>query len=52
MKDEDFLEWLAIRLVNIYGESENIDIVQKTRAIAMRLRKEDPNHDTKLYYKG
>ncbi len=52
MKDEDFLEWLATRLVSVYGESESIDIVQKTKAIAMRLRKENPNHDTKLWYKG
>jgi hypothetical protein len=34
VKDKPFLEWLASRLVNVYGESEYVDFVHKLRAIA------------------
>ena len=34
MTDRYFLNWLAERLVHIYGESENVDFVHKLRAIA------------------
>lgn len=34
VKDKDLLNWLAERLVNVYGESPNCDFVQKVRAIA------------------
>jgi hypothetical protein len=41
MKDWKFLEWLAARLVNVYGESENVDFVLKLREIVERLKRED-----------
>lgn len=34
MSDSEFLNWLADRLVNVYGESENVDFVQKLRKVA------------------
>lgn len=34
MKDKEFLEWLANRLVHVYGESAYVDFVHKLRAIA------------------
>lgn len=37
MLDKNFLEWLANRLVDVYGESPNVDIVHKLRAIAERV---------------
>lgn len=42
--DREFLLWLANRLVNVYGESPNVDFVQKTVAIACGL---PPQEDTK-----
>jgi hypothetical protein len=33
-KDNDFLNWLADRLVHVYGESPNVDFVHKLREIA------------------
>ena len=30
----EFLRWIAGRLVNVYGESENVDFVQNVRHIA------------------
>lgn len=33
-KDAEFLRWLAARLVNVYGESENTDFVWKLYVIA------------------
>lgn len=32
--DADFLNWVADRLVSKYGESENVDFVQKLRRMA------------------
>lgn len=43
MKDQDFLRWLADRLVNRYEESENLDFVQKLRAVA---EVQPPEQDT------
>jgi hypothetical protein len=37
MMDYKFLEWMADRLVAVYGESPNTDFVQKLRRIADRL---------------
>jgi len=34
MPDKEFLNWLADRLVNVYNESENVDFVQKLKAVA------------------
>lgn len=34
MKDKEFLEWLANRLVEVYGEASGTDFVLKLRAIA------------------
>lgn len=33
-KDNEFLNWLADRLVHVYGESPNVDFVLKLKAIA------------------
>ncbi len=33
-KDARFLKWVADRLVNVYGESENVDFVLKLRLLA------------------
>lgn len=33
MESKEFLNWLADRLVNVYGESPNVDFVIKTRDI-------------------
>ena len=33
-KDSEFLNWLADRLVHVYGESPNVDFVLKLREIA------------------
>jgi len=35
--DSEFLDWLADRIVNVYGESFNIDFVCKLRAIAKKI---------------
>lgn len=43
MNDQAFLNWVADRFVNVHGESENVDFVQKLRAIAESL---DPQRDT------
>jgi len=34
-----FLTWLSSRIVNIYGESENVDFVLRLREITERLLK-------------
>jgi hypothetical protein len=34
MSDREFLYWLAERLVNVYGESPNVDFIQRLRTIA------------------
>ena len=34
MNDKEFLNWVADRLVHVYGESENVDFVLKLRQIA------------------
>lgn len=31
MTSKEFLDWVADRLVNVYGESENVDFVQRLR---------------------
>lgn len=33
MRDRVFLLWLRDRLINVYGESEHVDFVQKLTAI-------------------
>ena len=43
MQDQTFLNWIADRLVNVYGESEMVDFVRKLRAIAANT---DPDKDT------
>ena len=40
MKDKEFLNWLADRLIHVYGESEFTDFVIKLKAIA---RNADPD---------
>jgi hypothetical protein len=36
MTDPQFLNWIADRFVNVIGESENVDFVQRLRKIAER----------------
>lgn len=36
-KDSQFLNWLADRLVHVYGESPNVDFVHKLREIAKNI---------------
>lgn len=49
MSDRDFLNWLADRLVLVYGEPAGVDFVLKLRAIARAIppRQATPNmsHD-------
>lgn len=35
--DAEFLHWIVDRLINVYGESPNIDFVHRVRSIADRL---------------
>jgi len=36
-RDGRHLNWIADRLVNVYGESENVDFVLRLREIANKL---------------
>jgi hypothetical protein len=38
MSDSEFLRWLRSRLVNVYGESENVDFVQRLDRIIGELK--------------
>jgi len=53
MNNKDFLNWIADRLVNVYGESENIDFIIKLRSIpnSQKYIKEDLIMDTKRIVK-
>ena len=35
--DAEFLRWLVDRLVNVYGESPNVDFIHKLKSIYNRL---------------
>lgn len=37
--DSMFLDWVADRLVHVYGESPHLDYVHRLRRMAARLRK-------------
>lgn len=37
MSDKEFLNWLADRLVHVYGESPNIDFVHRLKSIVDRM---------------
>lgn len=45
MKDDDFLNWVADRLVHVYGENENVDFVLKLRQVAARAGRSMPRHE-------
>lgn len=45
MKDDDFLNWVADRLVHVYGESENVDFVLKLRQIAAHTGRDMHPHE-------
>jgi hypothetical protein len=49
MKDKDFLYWLADRLVNVYGESPNIDFVSKLVSVAESMSQKRHTPNTKTY---
>jgi len=38
VNDEEFLQWIADRFVHVYGESPNVDFVQRLKVIVSRLR--------------
>ncbi len=38
LSDTEFLEWVANRLVHVYGESPNVDFVNKLRSMAAERR--------------
>jgi hypothetical protein len=46
--DREFLEWLAERLVNVYGESPNVDFVQRLRVVAAGLPDNQPDTRERL----
>lgn len=46
MTDKDFLNWLSLRIVEVYGESPMVDFVHKLNAIAERVPE---GIDTKWY---
>ena len=48
MRDADFLNWLANRLVGPYAEHPDTDFVLKTRQIALRLKIVHPEWETPL----
>jgi hypothetical protein len=33
LSEKSFLNWIADRLVNVYGESENVDFINRLREI-------------------
>lgn len=39
--DAEFLRWLVDRLVNVYGESPNVDFVHKLRSVANRMERDN-----------
>lgn len=43
MTDKQFLNWLADRLIHVYGESECVDFVARLRVLAEKL---ETNLDT------
>lgn len=44
-KDAEFLNWIADRIVHVYGESNNVDFVIKLRSIATMKSKKEGNND-------
>jgi hypothetical protein len=39
MTNAFFLNWIAARIVHVYGESEHVDFVTKLRGMPLTLRK-------------
>jgi hypothetical protein len=37
MKDSEFVKWIADRIVNVYGESENVDFIHRLRKVVENL---------------
>lgn len=50
MTDSEFLNWLADRLVHVYGESENVDFVLKVRRLAQAAAHPVAQEAKDLYY--
>lgn len=48
--DKEFLNWLADRLVHVYGESPNVDFVHKLRAIAKNMATRDGRFSVRSLY--
>lgn len=47
MKDSEYLFWLRDRLINVYGEDQNVDFVQKLYSIARKIE-DDENYWNKV----
>jgi hypothetical protein len=37
MKDSEFLDWIADRLVHVYGDKPNVDFIIKLRSMAKNI---------------
>lgn len=42
MIDADFIDWIADRMINVYGENEYYDFVIRLRQIAKEMREKKP----------
>jgi hypothetical protein len=42
-KDSEHLQWLHDRIVNVYGESENVDFLHKFRKIIKTIQDNENN---------
>jgi len=51
MKDSEFLNWIADRLINVYGETENVDFVIKLRTVAANINVSEETLKTLKAYK-
>jgi len=49
MNDREFLQWLADRLVCVYGESGNVDFVHKLMSIALATPPEQRTPNTESW---
>lgn len=38
MTDYEFLIWIRDRLINVYGESENVDFVRRLKKVANNMK--------------
>jgi len=48
MKDSEHLQWIHDRIVNVYGESENVDFLIRLREIIGKLNRNQSNFSPEL----